>query len=182
MSWDRTTLISHSGVQIPIYAGLEFDHAQIHLGHGFTHSSLHTSLAAAASLDHVLLTGNFAVHLRLASFQASNAPGTVLIYEGPTTSGGSTGTIMNRNRVSTKTSQCTITEAPTVTDVGTQLDVAYLPAASNQSGLSDDLGRDEIILKPNTKYLFRYTNGDNNSVDLVARFFWYEPKNNTTAL
>ena len=36
-------------------------------------------------------------------------------------------------------------------------------------------GGDEIIFKPNSKYLIRFKNEDTNAADVVLRMFWYEP-------
>jgi hypothetical protein len=179
MSWGSQHLRYFNGNKIPIRAIQDFDHAMIHLGKGFTHSSRHNGIAGAATLDHYLVCGN-ATHLRNLEIEADGAPVSVVVYENPTVSANGTAEVIqnnNRYRVTENPSGNTLYHSPTVTDVGTELGQVFVPSAGGNSGGVGLLAGGEFLLKGGSTYLFRFTNEDNNATDMHLLLFWYEPNN-----
>lgn len=175
-----TDPISNLPVTIP------YDHHQIHEGETWHWYFAWDNLASASSLDLVFTVPNITIssgssavtlcpHFRYEV--ETNDLATVIFYEGPTVTGG-TGTArtpLNHERNGTYTPKLTILEAPTVTNVGTEIDrerfLATAVGLSAGGGVGGSV--EEWVLKNNTKYLFRITSG-NNGMDGFAKFMWYE--------
>lgn len=181
VSWGRKELISSNGTHIPITATQVFDHAMIHQGLGFTYSENHAGILSAGTVDLLLVTGDKPVHMRVLKVSSTGSPISALYYEDAVTSAqGTAEAIGNNNRTSTKTSECTLTSTPTVTDVGNLMGADIYPSqGGGQSGSSGTLAGGEWILKAGTQYLIRFTNDDNSASDIAINMFWYEPDNRT---
>jgi hypothetical protein len=111
---------------------------------------------------------------------STSADGTFALLEDVTSfSGGVAVTPLNHNRNSTTASTATclrgMTDADLITPTGgTQILGAVLSTGKGSSVERDTTG--EFILKQNSKYLFRYTNGTSaNVIQLVCE--WYEHAN-----
>ena len=168
-------LTSWTGAMIPIEVTLEWDHAQIHQGNGYTLSGKHVGLASTATLDFLLVTDGSTPHFRSAVMQMTGGPCDVALYEDTVTSAdGTPMTPYNNNRLSTNTSSTLLYQGPTITDIGTQIEYHLVPVAGNQSGGAVEKVGGEWILKPASKYVVRVTNNDNSAVDVGFSFFWYE--------
>jgi hypothetical protein len=99
------------------------------------------------------------------------------VYENAVGSGGVTHIPINNNRNSTKKSMLTIDKDPTITDVGDLLFSESTGLAGQPSSKAQTAGHSsrahELILKANTKYLFRtIVRADNTIVNYVGS--WYE--------
>lgn len=176
MPWNRREFISDNGVMIPLMVDMTIDHALIHQGFAFTHSHYHTGIAAAATDDHLILTGDHEIHLRSLSFSATGAPIILDYYENTVTSDDGTPLPMgNNNRMSTITPSFTLNSSPTITDVGDQMGSTLIPSTTNQGGGVAILAGGEWILAANTKYLIRLTNDDNSAIDYTIDMFVLDP-------
>lgn len=105
----------------------------------------------------------------------SSGEANLTIYEGATTSNDGTGvTEINHNRNSTNTSLTQIFFTPTLTATGAVICLEHFGAGQNAGG--ESRGEQELILKQNTKYLFRIVSeaADN---DISTMFGWYEHAN-----
>jgi hypothetical protein len=98
------------------------------------------------------------------------------IYEGASTTGGTTFTPINRNRnyAVSNPSQVAMVINPTVTSTGTEIDAQLIPGGVGKKaggGIAVSL---EYVLKPLTNYLFRLqnVNGTNHAASLQLE--WYE--------
>ena len=181
MSWDSVDLTSSNGTKIPIRAIQVFDHAMIHQGLGFTHNDRHDGIAAAATLDHLFVTGDHKIHMRVLEVESTGAPVSLAYYEDTVTSAdGTLETSGNNNRTSSKTPETSVYTGPTITNIGNQIGETILPSTGGgNSGAVGILAGGEWVLKPNSKYLIRFTNEDTQPTDVVFTFFWYEPHNRT---
>ena len=69
-------------------------------------------------------------------------------------------------------------EGATVTANGTKFAQVYIPGATGmggtRTGASAGLSNSEWVLKPNTVYMIRVTNGSSGSNDIQINFEWYE--------
>ena len=90
------------------------------------------------------------------------APFDVSLFEGCTASCGTSGALNNMDRTSARTPKTTISQAPTVTDTGTEITYAMI-SGTGQSGGQERSPDTHWKLKPNTKYLLRITNNSGNN-------------------
>ena len=81
-----------------------------------------------------------------------------LLYENATMTGGTPATAVKLNRNSTVASQSAITIGPTVNNVGTLVLKQILLGGSGKKAGGGDIGSSNLILKPLTSYLIRFTN------------------------
>ena len=176
MPWNRREFISETGAMIPLNVEMTIDHALIHQGFAFTHSHYHTGIASSAVDDHLIITGDYEMHLRHLAFASTGAPIAIDYYEDTVTSDDGTPLpVGNNNRTSPKTPSFTLTGDPTVTDVGNQMGSTLIPSITNQGGGVAILAGGEWILKPNTKHLIRLINNDNNAIDYTIDIFILDP-------
>lgn len=176
MAWNRLYVKGENGTQVPIRVALEADIALIHAGIGFTHSDLHTSLAAAATHTHVIKTNNYPMHLRHLRFEADGGPLLAEYFYNATLSDDGTLKPVGNNYLGhTFTNETEIYEDPTITDDGTQMGSTIIPASSNQGGGVGILAGGEWVLPANTTNLIKLTNNDAQPVDYTLTLFWTEP-------
>ena len=158
---------------IPVYIDLE--QHQIHEGETYQYTQFTGSVTANNTLDFLMIVPTTAVTIRcphLVVEFVTDAQVSVFLYEAPTTTANGTAlTVYNRNRNSANTPLATVYSGPTVTAVGTLLDVEL--AGSGQKVGGESRGGLEWILKSNTKYLIRRVIGT-NSATVVFKIKWYE--------
>jgi hypothetical protein len=157
----------------PIF--IDIVHHTIHAGGHYTVTNS-GSKDASGSLDLMLVTppANLGeIHLECAT-SASNA-GQYFLYEGVTTSNDGTAvTINNNKRTSLNQSACKAYHTPTVTATGTNLETHQVGASSGATRVGGTTeSRNEYILKPETKYLLRYT-ATNNTTLISHTMAYYE--------
>ena len=132
-------------------------------------------LAANASIDIVLASpsGVFP-HITIDGLCLGDAE--LYVYEGSTTTGGTSFTPINRNRnyAESNPSQVAMVINPTVTSVGNELDAQIIPGGSGKKSSGGTAGSLEYVLKPLTNYLFRLTNVNGTSHAAYLTLEWYE--------
>lgn len=132
-------------------------------------------LAANASIDIVLASpsGVFP-HITIDGLCLGDAE--LYVYEGSTTTGGTSFTPINRNRnyAESNSSQVAMVINPTVTSVGNELDAQIIPGGSGKKSSGGTAGSLEYVLKPLTNYLFRLTNVNGTSHAAYLTLEWYE--------
>lgn len=130
-------------------------------------------LAAGASCDIVMAAAaGVKPHLTMSALLMGDAE--VYIYEGPTTTGGTPFTPVNRNRNYTTSSDVAMVINPTVNTTGTLIDAQFLAGGVGKKaggGSSESL---ELVLKPLTNYLFRMTNVNGTDHAGYMSLEWYE--------
>jgi hypothetical protein len=114
-------------------------------------------------------------HLRVHCSAGGDAE--MRLFEAPTFSSAGTALAeINRNRVSSKTAQVTVTHTPTTSDDGTEIEFEFIPGGGAiLSGGGDNSFFNEIILAPGEDYLVRLTNVSGGSSPLSIGLHWYEP-------
>ena len=178
MPWNALELRGSNGTHIPVRAVMDFDHAMIHLGCGFTHSNRHNSIAAGANFDHYLVVGEHSIHMRILDVACTQAPFSLTYYSEPTVSAvGTVETIVNNSGISSLVTDCALYHSPTVTAVGTQIGTSLAPniGGGGNAGVVAQLAGGEWILPPNSTWLIRFTNEDSQPGDIVSTYFYYEP-------
>jgi len=144
-------------------------HHEVHEGGAFS-ASFMQSVLAGNNLDVLIVTGANELHLRF-RVAILKKPMHVHLYEDTTVSANGTSVpIYNANRTSSTTSTTSVYYGPSVTGVGTELELVYLPK-------EDMLGvtpLPEWILKPNSIYMLRVENASGNDADIGIALTWYE--------
>lgn len=149
-------------------------HFLTELGRTYIHNGVHSGLAAGATLVHLLVVGSRSAHLKTYHASSTVAPVPLSLSEAPTvTTQGTLGSVVNKNRESTISSETQIYEGGTVSAEGLHLEGDIL-AGSKQDGGSQHGTDDEWILKPNTTYLFSVTNNATGAADISFHVEWYD--------
>ena len=157
---------------------IDNDHAYIHEGKLFS-ATYKATLTAGSSIYISFTTPNTdkVVHYRPASLTTSADNVTSLFFEGGTFTGGSPLIAVNRNRNSLSTAEVLINTGVTSTLDGTLLHTGFLGGGVGvgQSRSGGELGEtQEWVLKKNTVYLIKLTNGSTSSNTLCLGGRWYE--------
>lgn len=164
-----------SGADAPIIS-VDVNHQRNHDGRAWIAWKIYPStskLAAGASCDIVLASAaGVRPHMTIDALLMGDAE--LYIYEGPTTTGGTAFTPVNRNRNYTTSSDVAMVINPTVTTTGTLIDAQYLAGGVGKKaggGAAESL---EYVFKPLTNYLIRMTNVNGTSHPGHLALEWYE--------
>ena len=163
-------------------AGISYEHHEIHSGSHFYICGFET-LDEDAEADFVVETPNTAKWLHMSFAVTGTSQTELAIYEGATVAAdGTLTTPLNNNRNSDKVSVATVRKNPTVSNAGTLIYQSSSGLAATNPTRADIDGliqrEREIILRQNTKYLFRITSRqDNNIVNYCGE--WYEHTDKT---
>jgi hypothetical protein len=155
---------------------IDYAHHEIHSGSYFR-SGMNYSLANGEVATFGLVTPNTTKWLHMTWDLVASADGTFALLEDVTSfAGGASVTPINHNRNSATVSTATCTKGMTGSDLITPTGGTQILGATLSTGKGSVVSRGttgEFILKQNSKYLFRYTNGTSaNIVSLILE--WYE--------
>lgn len=166
-----------AGADAPVIT-VDVNHQRNHDGRAFYAYKIYKDsapLAANASIDIVLASpsGVFP-HMTIDGLCLGDAE--LYVYEGPTTTGGTSFTPINRNRnyADSNPSQVAMVINPTVTSVGNELDAQIIPGGIGKKSAGGTAGSLEYVLKPLTNYLFRLTNVNGTAHAAYLTLEWYE--------
>lgn len=164
-----------AGADAPLIS-VDVNHQRNHDGRAWLAWKLYpasSKLAAGASCDIVLASAaGVRPHMTIDALLMGDAE--LYIYEGPTTTGGTAFTPVNRNRNYTTSSDVAMVINPTVTTTGTLIDAQYLAGGIGKKaggGAAESL---EYVFKPLTNYLIRMTNVNGTSHPGHLALEWYE--------
>jgi len=153
-------------------------HYKVHVGAFFQANQFTSGLASAASFNYMITTGsNYSVHSGFT--MATTGQCQVTMYEAPTATSGTTLTVLNKRRSSSRVTESQVVYAPTITSYGTMLDKELIPAGDGSKfsagsyGGVDPRGA-EWIMNRNTKYLINVVNTSGNTIDLSFAHGFYE--------
>jgi len=155
------------------------------ISEGITYMVDHNAanLADAATVNIELTTGAATVHI-IESI-AGKSDFDFEILEEPTTTGGTSLDSYNRNRASTNTATATAKKDVAVSNDGTIISKSFIGGGGQTSsawggswggsggGQGQDFGGGELILKTNTKYVFRFTSRKAANKARIS-LNWYE--------
>lgn len=169
--WDKAfrglrALVTSSYVEANVKNGLQFE------------ASVYDAVAAGTNFDVEFQTGAKPVVIKNRQVAFTGTVITANVYEAPTTSAGTAGTVYNLNRLKPVTATASFKAAPTVTATGTQVGATTYGLGGSGVGPSVvsafAASGVERVLKPNTKYLLRITNNDAAAQKVAAYITWYE--------
>lgn len=160
---------------------IDTDHSYIHEGIMFSCYELQTISAGGTSK--ISLTtpasalGTY-IHWRPSLISTSGDKVSVTLYEeNSTPTGGASATPINRDRLSTRTSQMTVKTGVTITSAGTAIDATYIgggtSAGGNRNG-AETGEKNEIVMKQNTEYSVITYNGSTAAGTVFVKLLWYE--------
>ena len=159
---------------------IETEHAYIHEGIFFESYNKFTLAAGATRFVTLKAPAGVYLHYRPTNLVTSADKVTIEFYEGATVT-ANTGTAVtpsNHNRNSALTSVVTLLDAPTVTANGIKFAQVYIPGATGiggtRTGANAGVSNSEWVLKPDTQYAIKVTNGSSGSNDIQINFQWYE--------
>ena len=159
---------------------IETEHAYIHEGIFYESYNKFTLAAGAKRVVTIKPAAGTYLHYRPTNLVTSADKVTIEFYEGATVTAatGTAATPSNHNRNSALASAVTLLDAPTVTANGTKFAQVYIPGATGtggtRTGASAGVSNSEWVLKPNTVYMVKVTNGSSGSNDIQINFQWYE--------
>lgn len=158
-------------------AQIESDHAYIHDGKAFTAIIDTGSISAAYDIAFktpTVASGKY-VHWRPIGIQTSADYVKFTLYEGDTFSGGTAVTPINRNRLSSKTSQMqSFVKNATATPTGTIIQIGGIGTTGNPTALygGGSAASQELVLKQNTNYVLTIV--PSGTTTCTLELFWYE--------
>ena len=170
--WDKAfkglrALVTQSYTEANVKNGLQFEA-----------SEYNAAVAAGANFDIEFNTGSKRVIVKDRQIAFTGTGVTIDVYEVPTTSGGTAGTVYNLNRINPVAATATYKTAPTVTATGTKVGATAYRLGGTGVGPTEvspfAAPGVERVLKPNTKYLLRITNNDAAAQKIAAYLTWYE--------
>lgn len=159
---------------------IDIVHHEAHEGELFStgYISPHGSLVADnGTIDVVLTTGARYCHAIGQGSFGGDFEG--YLYEDADITGGTPIAIRNHKRAGGDATTVTAVHSPTVNNVGTLLDGAFIPGGSRNFDTGATSGqRSEWILKPNSVYLYRLINRAGNAQQGSLGVIWYEEVDN----
>lgn len=174
-SWDR---FAHARTVI------SSGHRMIHEGFMFDASGIVASVAAGATHDILFrFPAGEIGHMTVVEYSLQDAPCTISFHENVVTSADGTAVnVRNHNRVNANdTAGVTMTQGPTVTDLGTTLHERWIPSAVGPGGLQGGLlvgGEDSewVLGSPTAEktYMWRVTNESGGAIKLGFHFNGYQ--------
>jgi hypothetical protein len=158
---------------------IDYPHHEAHAG-SFYRGGMNFTLANGEVATLGIVTPNTTKWAHMVWSLSATADGTFTVLEDVTSfSGGAAFTPLNHNRNSLNASGLTCTRGMTGADLITPTGGSVILNAVLGTGKGSVIDRSvgqEFILKQNSKYLFRYTNGTSaNIIQLVME--WYEHTN-----
>jgi len=158
---------------------IDYAHHEIHSGSHYFFQASH-ELGSAGTIVYLITTPNTDKYAHFVYTADGSAITQVDLYEGADRTGTTAQTILNSNRNSANTSGLTIhVGISSGTTDGTLIKTYKGGAASAQSRTAPTTrGDSELVLKRNTKYLFRITSS--TAANLCnLKFEWYEHTDKT---
>ena len=156
---------------------ITYEHHEIHAGSSFT-ANYTVELGNGAVIDILVVTPNTTKWAHMVYSLICELETDFKFYEGPTTTNDGTGlTEFNRDRNSSTAATTVVSHTPTIAGgaEGTLIRQKHFGSGKADGAEGHDVH--EFILKQNTKYLFRITNGtaSNNWISFILN--WYEHTN-----
>ena len=135
---------------------IEYEHHEIHSGSSYLVKKF-TDLGSAADVDYVISTSNSTSYAHMVFLSSTEAEATFTLFEDCTVANDGTNiTAYNQNRTSTKTCTCFVSRDSTVSVEGAVLFQAKSGSGKKSGG--ETRASQEIVLKPNKKYVYRISN------------------------
>ncbi len=150
---------------------IDVKHHKIHEGFAFQTDNVELNMLQNAAVNYLIITPlNTLIHFNYKIFLRKRV--SVQIFENSIATGGIPLHLINKNRNSLRNPSLIISKSPTITNDGTLL--------SSQTFGNDEIAmiienkiEDELVLKYNTKYIFRITS-NYSSNNITSIFSWYE--------
>jgi hypothetical protein len=158
---------------------IDYAHHKIHIGDHFFIAN-YVTLSKAGTLIFGVTTPNTTKWAHMSwEFHGTNET-LFQVYEAATFTAGTPVTCQNNNRNSGTVSGLTVVTAPTITVAGNLIEAFLVGKDIVPAAKADIAGtasrEDELVLKQNTQYVFKFTSNGNDN-NLSYRALWYEHTN-----
>jgi len=151
---------------------MSYEHHKLHGGYLFSYTEA-SDIGNGANRDILIITPSTDDHTHMAMDISAESEADTKLYEGiGLTSNGISVTSYNRNRNSSNTPQTLLYHTPDGVSGGTLLFQKHFGSGKQFGGGSRDAN--EIILKQNTKYLYRVNNATTGNNFISVELNWYE--------
>lgn len=167
---DGVHYLTSSDKPFPI---VDVNHLRLHEGRAYYTYRIESSLEVNGNLDIALAFPSGVAPHAIFNYQCGG-DSRFYVYEGPTTSGGTSSTIHRRNRILNTTSSGVAVYEPTVTALGTEIFGEIITSGQGGTGAGGGGYTYEYVLKPLTTYLFRLTNINAQAHIAELLIEWYE--------
>lgn len=154
---------------------IDYSHSKLHSGDHYYYTD-HVQLANAGIQNYLFLTPDTPTSIHMIPIFSGSAITQFEIYEATDRVGTTLQIILNNNRNSIKTSTATLHKGYSggTTD-GTRI---YLYKSGSSTGSASAIGagsrsEQEILMKRNTKYIFRLTSSTTDNLTNIG-LYWYE--------
>ena len=156
------------------------DHAYIHEGNLYVALTKNTLATSASRYISIVTPGNGKyIHYRNEKVQCSADKVTVELFEDATVTAatGTAKTPVNHNRISSNVAVVLVRDGVTVTDEGTLINQTFIGGGTGQgqsrSG-QETSEANEVVLKRDTTYVVKITNGSTANNIIQCNPLWYE--------
>lgn len=155
---------------------VDYEHHEIHSGRSFIFATS-TDIAASGQIDILIDTNSSSSrwsHM-IIELTAERETEFYLYEDCLASASGTAQTQFNRDRNSSNTSNILVYDTPTISSVGTLLEMETLGSGRNIGG--ETRGNEEIILKADTSYLIRIKNTSASTGWVTSKLDYYQHTN-----
>jgi len=164
-----------NGSDAPVIV-VDVNHQRLHEGRAFFASHIinnGSTLPNGSSINFVFAAGpGTTMHLTYGGACGGDAE--ILLYEGTTSTGGTSYTPLKRNRTSSTISNVAMVLNPTVNTTGTLIYSDLIIGGGKTKTGGGDTTSLEFVLLPLTNYMVRLTNTSGSNQVAVLTLEWYE--------
>lgn len=169
---DDKQRVAGSDYAVPI---IDINHLRLHEGnayYAYKSNNKDNKLNNNSHID-IVITSNVGYHAHIRVFAELDGDGEFIVHENVSATGGSIFVPINRNRISTNTSEVGCLINPTVTINNGAIDEVLILGGTRSNANSGKTNL-EYILKDNVSYLFRLTNKSGSAQQAFMSLEWYE--------
>lgn len=157
---------------------IDSNHRYIHMGKLFE-SFVKTTILAAGTYTIAIKTPLLKeLHYSPSTIMPSADKLTVEFFEAGTYTGGTDVSPINHKRTGGVSETQAVKQGVTISTAGTKIAQVYLPGSvgvgQSRAGSTFGTSMNEMVLKKDTVYLYKITNGSTESNTVQVNFFWYE--------
>lgn len=160
---------------------VDYEHHEIHSGSHFIASYTDGELDAGLADSFLIQTPNTTKNTHIIISISTTRRANITLYEDVNYNGGSPIDVLNNNRNLLNGENTSIYESPIGSGTGRIIYNELMGSATTgqvSGEFSQTRGLHEIILKRNSKYLYRVNSSDdNNRISIVFTWYEHEPKN-----
>ena len=170
---DRTQVIEVEADPSGSLIGISHEHSKVHQEKFFACGYLDTAVPSGNDIEYLIETGAQTAHMYIKLIAGGDA--LFSVYEDSTFTTGTLCPIVNHNRTSENLPLLVTSHTPAGTGDGDILWAEFIPGGStgNAPGAVQGVGYEQVVLKADSKYLFRLQNlgAGAQALQIVVSFY-----------